>query len=442
MLPENFKSLRRLQKISRQIANSRTDHAALQSATSSTATSTLNNVYIVAAARTPFGSFRGSLAHLSATDLGSIAIRAAVERANLPPESVDEVFMGNVCSAMLGQSPARQAALKAGIPSSVDCTTINKVCSSGMKAISLGAQSISLGHHDIVIAGGMESMSNIPHYANLRKGQKLGDAPLIDGLLHDGLSDAFHGVHMGECAEECAQAHGITRDIQDAHAINSVKRAKRALEDGVTAWEMVAIELPHGRGKQQSNATLTEDEALHKMDPVKLRSLPPYFKPTEGTITAGNASPITDGAAVVILASATAVRKHDLPVLGQVLSFADAAKEPKEYPTAPSDAILKALRHTRININDVDFWEINEAFSVVDLVNQKILGLDPDKVNVHGGAVALGHPLGASGARLIVTLLNVLRVKNESIGVAAICNGGGGSSAMVIQRTRSIMERE
>lgn len=398
----------------------------------------MESVYICAAVRTPLGAFLGSLSPLAATDLGAAAIRAAVQRAGVPPEAVGEVYMGNVCSANLGQAPARQAALKAGLPLEVDCTTVNKVCSSGLKAIMLGAQSIMVGNHSIVVAGGMESMSNIPYYApSVRGGVRLGHAQLVDGMLHDGLWDAFHDIHMGECAEMCAERLGIGREAQDEHAISSVERARAAVAAGLVDWEIVPMEVP---GKGGAVALMKEDEAISKMNVEKLRKLKPFFRPQGGTITAGNASPISDGAAAVVLASASAVRQYRLPVLGRILGFGDAAVDPRDFPTAPTVAVPKALEHAGLSSGQVDYWEVNEAFSVVDLANRQLLGLDPDRVNVFGGAVAIGHPIGASGTRLVVTLLNVLRCKGGRLGVAAICNGGGGASAMVLERTESLEE--
>ncbi|GAB4814953.1 hypothetical protein N2152v2_001999 [Parachlorella kessleri] len=405
-------------------------------------------VYVVGAARTPLGAFGGSLSHLSATELGSVAIKAAVERAGVPPEAVEEVFMGNVCSANLGQAPARQAALRAGLPLGTDCTTVNKVCSSGLKAIMLGAQSIVGGPNSLVVAGGMESMSNIPHYAPAaRKGTRLGHATLLDGLLVDGLWDAFHDVHMGDCAEACADKYRISRAEQDAHALTSWQRATEAAAQGLTAGEIVPVEVPGSKGGAVK--LVTQDEALAKMNPDKLRKLQPFFRASGGTVTAGNSSPLTDGAAAVVLASEEAVRRYGLKgggyggggggghaelVLGRIRGFGDAAQDPREFTTAPTLAIPKALDHAGLAMQDVDIWEINEAFSVVDLVNQKLLQLDPERVNVFGGAVALGHPIGASGARLLVTLLNVLQQRQGRVGVAAICNGGGGASALVLER--------
>lgn len=398
----------------------------------------LDGVYLVSAARTPLGSFMGGLSGLSATELGAAAIKAALQRSGVPLTAVGEVYMGNVCSANLGQAPARQASLKAGLPLEVDCTTVNKVCSSGLKAVMLGAQSILLGSNSIVVAGGMESMSNIPYYApSMRSGARLGHAQLVDGMLQDGLWDSFHDIHMGECAEMCADRLGISREAQDDHAVASVQRAREAVAAGLVDWEVAAVEVP---GKGGTVKVVSEDEAIAKMSVDKLRKLKPFFRPQGGTITAGNASPISDGAAAVVLASGRAVRQYGLPVVGRILGFGDAAVDPRDFPTAPTLAIPKALEQAGLTRSQVDYWEVNEAFSVVDLANRKLLSLDPDRVNVFGGAVAIGHPIGASGTRLIVTLLNVLRCKNGRIGVAAICNGGGGASAMVIERLDAVSD--
>lgn len=404
--------------------------------------SSLHKVYIVGVARTPLGAFQGSLSHLSAAELGAIAIKAAIQRSCLPSDAVEEVFLGNVCSANLGQAPARIASLKAGLPEGTDATSVNKVCSSGLKAVALGAQAIALGLRDVVVSGGMESMSNVPYYVPAaRRGARLGHTQLIDGLLQDGLEDATYGIHMGECADACAAKHGISREEQDNHAIESVARARRAVEAGISAWEVVPIARKSKKpGSQSPSGTemISEDEAISKMNPEKLRKLPPFFDAQNGTVTAGNASPITDGAAAVVLASAEAVRRHRLPVLGRILGFADAALNPRDFPEAPAYAIPRALQQAGLTTAEVNYWEINEAFSVVDLVNQKLLKLDAERVNVLGGAVAIGHPIGATGARLIVTLLNVLRMKGGRFGVAAVCNGGGGASAMVIERVEDV----
>lgn len=398
------------------------------------------HVYIVGAARTPLGSFLGALSQFTAPELAAEAIKAALERATVSTSEVGEVFLGNVCSAGLGQAPARQAVQLAGLPDGVDGTGVNKVCSSGMKATALGAQAVACGMHEVVVTGGMESMSRVPHYLmETRRGIRLGNASIIDGLVHDGLTDSKYMVHMGLCAEKCAKDHGITREQQDEHAIQSASRAKKATEDGIVEWEIVPIQArPLSKlklGSGTADEFIKRDEPISKMDPEKLRKLPAYFKPgDDGTVTAGNASPITDGAAALVLASQSAVDRLNLKPLARILGFADAAQDPMDFPTSPSRAIPKALAVAGIAQKDVDYWEINEAFSVVDLANQKILGLDPSKVNVFGGAVAIGHPIGASGARQIVTLLNVLRFHEARLGVASICNGGGGASAIVIER--------
>lgn len=395
-------------------------------------------VYICSAVRSPLGSFMGGLSSLTAPELGAAVIKAALARGSVPAAAVGEVLMGNVCSANLGQAPARQASLKAGLPLSVDCTTINKVCSSGLKAIMIGAQSIMLGANQVVVAGGMESMSNIPFYVpGMRGGTRLGHAQLVDGMLQDGLWDAFHDIHMGECAEMCAEQLGISREEQDEHAIASVERAREATAAGLLEWEIAPVEVPQRGGGVR---LVREDEAIAKMNADKLRKLKPFFRPQGGTVTAGNASPISDGAAAVVLASAAAVRQYNLPVVGRILGFGDAAVDPRDFPTAPTQAIPKALHSAGVPMGQVEYWEVNEAFSVVDLANRRLLGLDPARVNVFGGAVAIGHPIGASGTRLIVTLLNVLRCKGARLGVAAICNGGGGASAMVIERVEAVAE--
>ncbi|GAX78060.1 hypothetical protein CEUSTIGMA_g5502.t1 [Chlamydomonas eustigma] len=386
-------------------------------------------VCILAAVRTPLGSFRGSLSSLSATELGAIAIKAAIERAKVPVEYVDEVFMGNVCSSNLGQAPATQCIIKAGLPSRIPCTGINKVCASGMKAVMLAEQSIRNGDNNIVLAGGMESMSNVPHYLpRMREGCRMGHAEVVDGLIKDGLWDPYNQIHMGTCAEMCAKRYGFIRSEQDAHALSSHKRARLASTEGWTSSEVVPVTLPNGQ-------VIREDDGIKRMDPDKLTHLKPAFaKEGEGTVTPGNASPMSDGAAVLVLASRAMAEQLGRPILAVLRGHADANQAPEWFTTTPSLAIPKALTKTGIKLEDVDYIEVNEAFSVVDLANRKILGLPDNKVNVHGGAVALGHPLGASGARILVTLLNVLTVKGGRFGVAAICNGGGGASAMVIER--------
>ncbi|XP_004507588.1 acetyl-CoA acetyltransferase 2 [Cicer arietinum] len=393
------------------------------------------DVCIVGVARTPMGGFLGSLSSLSATQLGSIAINSALKRANVDPSLVQEVFFGNVLSANLGQAPARQAALGAGIPTSVICTTINKVCSSGMKATMIAAQTIQLGSNDVVVVGGMESMSNAPKYiVEARKGSRLGHDTIIDGMLKDGLWDVYNDFGMGICAELCADQHVITRDEQDSYAIQSFERGISAQNAGHFSWEIVPVEIFSGRGKPST--IVDKDEGLEKFDATKLRKLRPNFKKVGGTVTAGNASSISDGAAALVLVSEEKARELGLHVIAKIKGFADAAQAPELFPTAPALAIPKAITNAGLEASQIDYYEINEAFSVVALANQKLLGLDPEKVNVHGGAVSLGHPLGCSGARILVTLLGVLRHKGGKYGVGAICNGGGGASALVVELTQ------
>ncbi|CAN6448374.1 unnamed protein product [Victoria cruziana] len=386
---------------------------------------------IVGAVRTPLGGLMGSLSSLSATKLGSIAIMGALKRAGLHPSEVQEVFFGNVLSANLGQAPARQAALGAGVPKSAVCSTINKVCSSGLKAIILAAQSIQLGINEVVVAGGMESMSNAPHYIpDSRRGLRLSHGTIIDGLLKDGLWDVYNDYAMGMCAELCAEQHSITREEQDAHAIQSFKRAIAAQDAGILALEIVPVEIPGGRGKPPT--FVDKDDSLEKFDPAKLRKLRSAFK-DGGSVTAGNASIISDGAAAIILVSGERALKLGVPIIARIRGYGEAAQAPELFTTAPSLAIPKALSNAGVEASHVDYYEINEAFSVVALANQKLLYLNPEKVNVHGGAVSLGHPIGCSGARILVSLLGVLRQKDAKFGVAAICNGGGGASALVVE---------
>ncbi|XP_057954754.1 acetyl-CoA acetyltransferase 2 [Malania oleifera] len=390
------------------------------------------DVCIVGVARTPMGGFLGTLSSLSATKLGSIAIESALKRANVAPSLVQEVFFGNVLSANLGQAPARQAALGAGIPNSVVCTTINKVCASGMKATILAAQSIQLGINDVVIAGGMESMSNAPKYlAEARKGSRFGHDSIVDGMLKDGLWDVYNDYAMGNCAELCADQHSITREEQDSYAIRSFECGIAAQASGAFAWEIVPVEVSGGRGKP--SAIIDKDEGLGKFDAGKLRKLRPSFKENGGSVTAGNASSISDGAAALVLVSGEKALKLGLQVIAKITGYADAAQAPELFTTAPALAIPKAITNAGLEASKIDFYEINEAFSVVALANQKLLGLSPDKINVHGGAVSLGHPLGCSGARILVTLLGVLRQKNGKYGVGGVCNGGGGASALVVE---------
>ncbi|CAH9060665.1 unnamed protein product [Cuscuta europaea] len=390
------------------------------------------DVYIVGVARTPMGAFLGSLSSLSATKLGSIAIESALKRANVEPSLVEEVFFGNVLSANLGQAPARQAALGAGIPNTVICTTVNKVCASGMKATMLAAQSIQLGINDVVVAGGMENMSNVPKYiAEARKGSRLGHDSLVDGMLKDGLWDVYNDCGMGVCAELCAENHKLSREEQDDFAIKSFERGIAAQKAGAFAWEIVPVEVSGGRGKPST--IVDKDEGLGKFDASKLRKLRPSFKETGGTVTAGNASSISDGAAALVLVSGAKVAELGLTVVAKIKGYADAAHAPELFTTAPALAIPKALKSAGLEASQVDYYEINEAFAAVALANQKLLGLDVERINVHGGAVALGHPLGCSGARILVTLLGVLKQKSGKYGVAGVCNGGGGASALVLE---------
>ena len=387
------------------------------------------DVYIIAAVRTPIGGFMGGLSTISATELGSIAIKGAIEKSNLPINLVDEVFMGNVLQAGLGQAPARQAALGAGLGQNVPCTTINKVCASGMKAIMLGAQTILAGDNHIVVAGGMENMSQTPHYLDARNGTKFGNIITLDGISKDGLLDVYNKVPMGNCAEICAKEHNISREDQDSFAITSYQRASAAWINGKFNDEIVAVSVPQRKGDP---IVIKEDEEYKNVFLDKIPGLRPAFD-KDGTITAANASTINDGASALILASKEAVDKYGLKPLAKIVSYADAAQAPEWFTTAPSLAIPKALEKANLKISDVDFWELNQAFSVVGIANTKILGLDPSKVDVNGGAVALGHPLGNSGSRIVVTLINVLKQNAGKIGGAGICNGGGGASAIIIE---------
>ncbi|WQF87231.1 Putative thiolase [Colletotrichum destructivum] len=391
-------------------------------------------VYIVSAARTPVGSFLGSLSSLSATQLGAHAIKAAVERVpQIKPEDVEEVFYGNVLSANLGQAPARQCALGAGLSQGVAATTVNKVCASGMKAIILGAQTILTGNADIVVAGGTESMTNTPHYLPvLRNGAKYGDQTLVDGVLKDGLTDAYgKKEHMGMAAELCAKEHEFTREQQDEYAINTYKKAQAATDAGIFSTEIAPVEVSGGRGKP--NVKVDRDDEVKNLNVDKLKAMRPAFIPNGGTVTAPNAAPLNDGAAAVVLMSEAKVKELGVTPIAKIRGWADAAREPERFTIAPALAIPKAIKHAGLTEKDVDFYEINEAFSVVALANIKLLNLDPETVNVFGGSVAIGHPLGCSGARIVTTLTTVLREKKAKIGVAGICNGGGGASAIVIE---------
>lgn len=387
-------------------------------------------VVIVSAVRTPIGSFMGALSSVPATKLGAAAIKGALNKINLDPALVDEVLMGNVVQAGNGQAPARQAALYAGLSESVACTTVNKVCASGMKAVMQGAQAIMAGDAEIVVAGGMENMSLIPHYVHLRNGVKFGPTSLVDGMQKDGLTDAYDNNAMGVCADLCASEHNISREEQDNFAIQSYERSAAAWEAGKFDTEIVPVEVPQRRGDA---IIVTKDEEFTNVKLDKIPSLAPVFT-KDGTVTAANASTINDGAAALVLMSEEKAQSLGLKPLAYIKSYADAAQEPKWFTTAPAKALPKALDKAGIAISDVDFFEFNEAFSVVGLANAKILGLDNSKINVNGGAVSLGHPLGCSGARIIVTLISVLNQNNAKIGAAAICNGGGGASAIVIER--------
>jgi len=390
----------------------------------------MNEVVIVSVARTPIGSFLGSLSNIPAPKLGAIAMKGALEKINLNPAKVQEVFMGNVVSAGLGQAPARQAAMFANIPDTVPCTTVNKVCASGMKSIMLAAQSIALGDNDIVVAGGMENMSMIPHYVHARKGTKFGPATMEDGMQKDGLVDAYDKNAMGVCADLCATEHNFSREEQDAFAIQSYSRSAAAWDAGKFDNEVVPVEVPQRRGEPK---IVSKDEEYTNVKLEKIPALRPAFT-KDGTVTAANASTINDGAGAMVLMSADKAKELGLTPLATIKSYADAAQEPKWFTTAPAKALPKALDKAGIKLEDVDYFEFNEAFSVVGLANMKILGLSDDKVNVNGGAVSLGHPLGCSGVRILITLLNDLEQNDAKIGAAAICNGGGGASALVLQR--------
>ncbi|WP_298223114.1 acetyl-CoA C-acyltransferase [Flavobacterium sp.] len=387
-------------------------------------------VVIVSAARTPIGSFMGSLSTVSAPHLGAAAIKGALAKINLDPNLVDEVIMGNVVQAGVGQAPARQAALYAGLPNTVIATTVNKVCASGMKAVMQGAQAIMSGDAEIVVAGGMENMSMIPHYTQLRNGVKFGPTTMVDGMQRDGLQDAYDNNAMGVSADLCAAEYKITREQQDAFAIQSYERSAKAWEAGKFDNEVVPVAVPQRRGEP---IMITKDEEYTNVKLDKIPALSAVFT-KEGTVTAANASTINDGAGAVILMSEEKAQAMGLKPLATIVSYADAAQEPKWFTTAPAKALPKALDKAGLKLSDVDFFEFNEAFAVVGLANAQILGLDNDKVNVNGGAVSLGHPLGCSGVRIIITLINVLEQNNAKIGAAAICNGGGGASAIVIER--------
>lgn len=390
----------------------------------------MNEVVIVSVARTPIGSFLGSLSNIPAPKLGAIAMKGALEKINLNPAKVQEVFMGNVVSAGLGQAPARQAAMFANIPDTVPCTTVNKVCASGMKSIMLAAQSIALGDNDIVVAGGMENMSMIPHYVHARKGIKFGPATMEDGMQKDGLVDVYDQVAMGVCADACATEYEFTREDQDAFAIQSYERSAAAWKAGNYADEVVPVEIPQRRGEP---IIFAEDEEYKNVKMEKIPNLRPAFT-KDGTVTAANASTINDGGAALVLMSKQKADELGLAPLAKITSYADAAHEPKWFTTAPAKALPKALAKANLSIDEIDYFELNEAFSVVGLANCKILGISEDVTNVNGGAVSIGHPLGVSGARIVIALTSILKQKNAKFGAAAICNGGGGASAMIIER--------
>lgn len=390
----------------------------------------MKDVYIVAAVRTPMGSFNGALASVSAPALGAAAIKGALNKINLDPKEVQEVYMGCVLQASLGQAPARQAAKGAGLPDSVICTTVNKVCASGMKSIALAAQSIMLGENEVVIAGGMENMSQVPHYlTGSRNGFRLGNTQLTDGLVHDGLTDVYGKTHMGNCAELCAKEKGISREEQDTFAIESYKRSAAAWDAGKFNEEVVPVAVPQRKGDP---IIVSKDEEYTNVKLDKIPTLSPVFQ-KDGTVTAANASTLNDGASAVILMSKEKMNALGLKPLAKIIGFADAEQAPEWFTTAPSKALPKALAKANLKKEDISFWELNQAFSVVGLANIKELGLDASKVDVNGGAVALGHPLGSSGCRIIVTLINVLKQNNGKYGAAGICNGGGGASAMIIE---------
>jgi acetyl-CoA C-acetyltransferase len=390
----------------------------------------MKKVVIVSAARTPIGSFMGALSTVTAPHLGAAAIKGALEKINLDVNLVDEVIMGNVIQAGVGQAPARQAALYAGLPNSVIATTVNKVCASGMKAVMQGAQAIMAGDAEIIVAGGMENMSLIPHYVHMRNGVKFGPTSMLDGMQKDGLVDAYDNNAMGVSADLCASEYKITREAQDTFAIQSYERSAKAWEAGKFDNEVVSVAVPQRRGEP---IMVTKDEEFTNVKLDKIPSLNAVFT-KDGTVTAANASTINDGAAAVVIMSEEKAQSLGLKPLAYIKSYADAAQEPKWFTTAPAKALPKALAKVGLSVKDVDFFEFNEAFAVVGLANAQILGLDNDKINVNGGAVSLGHPLGCSGVRIIVTLINVLEQNNAKIGAAAICNGGGGASAIVIER--------
>lgn len=390
----------------------------------------MKQVFIVSAVRTPIGSFLGSLAAVPATKLGAVAVKGALDKINLDPKQVQEIYMGNVLQAGEGQAPARQVALGAGLSNETPSTTVNKVCASGMKAVTMAAQAIKAGDADVIVAGGMENMSSVPHYYNARNATKLGDVKMQDGMVLDGLTDVYNKVHMGVCAEKCATDYSISREDQDNFTIESYTRAAKAWSEGKFTNEVVPVEIPQRKGEP---IVFAEDEEYKAVNFDRIPTLPTVFKKEEGTVTAANASTLNDGASALILVSKEKMEELGLKPLARIVSYADAAQAPEDFTTAPSKALPIALKKAGLALTDIDFFEFNEAFSVVGLANNKILGLDASKVNVNGGAVAIGHPLGSSGSRIIVTLINVLKQNNGKYGAAAICNGGGGASAIVIE---------
>ncbi len=390
----------------------------------------MKEVFIVSAVRTPMGSFMGSLASVPATKLGATAVKGALDRINMDPALVQEIYMGNVLQAGEGQAPARQVAIGAGLSNETPATTINKVCASGMKAVMMATQAIKAGDADIIVAGGMENMSSVPHYFSARNATKLGDVKMQDGMVLDGLTDVYNKVHMGVCAEKCAAEYEISREDQDNFAVESYKRSAKAWTDGKFQNEVVPVEIPQRKGEP---VIFAEDEEYKSVNFDRISTLPTVFQRENGTVTAANASTLNDGASALILVSKEKMEELGLKPLAKIISYADAAHEPEWFTTAPSKALPKALKKANLEISDIDYFEFNEAFSVVGLANNKILGLDAGKVNVNGGAVSLGHPLGSSGSRIIVTLINVLKQNNGRYGAAAICNGGGGASAIVIE---------
>lgn len=390
----------------------------------------MKEVFIVSAVRTPMGSFMGSLSTVPATKLGSVAVKGALDKIGLDAKEVQEIYMGNVLQAGEGQAPARQVAIGAGLSIETPSTTVNKVCASGMKAVTMAAQAIKAGDADVIVAGGMENMSSVPHYYNARNAAKLGDVKMQDGMMLDGLTDVYNKIPMGVCAEKCAADYNFSREDQDQFAIESYTKAAKAWSEGKFADEVVPVEVPQRKGDA---VIFAEDEEYKAVKFDKIPTLPTVFKKEAGTVTAANASTINDGASALILVSGEKLEELGLKPLAKIISYADAAQAPEDFTTAPSKALPIALKKAGLEIADIDFFEFNEAFSVVGLANNKILGLDASKVNIHGGAVALGHPLGSSGSRIIVTLINILKQNNGKYGAAAICNGGGGASAIVIE---------